>query len=168
MASFKDDAERELLTVLPDDARRVRAFLSAAAKQGGFLHLVGKRKNLVFVLSSYEECLAVVKLLRVLYPTEFEISAEHVKSGMKKGSTAFSVAVPTGFTGQAVEDLSLAEGGVPEWVGRDRAMAESYLKGSPPSKARRRRERAIISSSRWTEKVMLRSLPRSSRASGCR
>ena len=48
---------------------------------------------------------------------------------MKKGSTAFSVAVPTGFTGQAVEDLSLAEGGVPEWVGRDRAMAESYLKG---------------------------------------
>lgn len=129
MASFKDDAERELLTVLPDDARRVRAFLSAAAKQGGFLHLVGKRKNLVFVLSSYEECLAVVKLLRVLYPTEFEISAEHVKSGMKKGSTAFSVAVPTGFTGQAVEDLSLAEGGVPEWVGRDRAMAESYLKG---------------------------------------
>ncbi len=129
MASFKDDAERELLTVLPDDARGVRAFLSAAAKQGGFLHLVGKRKNLVFVLSSYEECLAVVKLLRVLYPTEFEISAEHVKSGMKKGSTAFSVAVPTGFTGQAVEDLSLTEGGVPEWVERDRAMAESYLKG---------------------------------------
>ena len=156
MASFKDDAERELLTVLPDDARRVRAFLSAAAKQGGFLHLVGKRKNLVFVLSSYEECLAVVKLLRVLYPTEFEISAEHVKSGMKKGSTAFSVAVPTGFTGQAVEDLSLAEGGVPEWVGRD------------PSKARRRRERAIISSSRWTAKVMPRSLPRSSRGSECR
>ena len=129
MASFKDNAESELLTVLPKDPREVRAFLSAAAKQGGYIHIVGRRRNLVFGLSSYAECLAVVELLKTMYPTEFEISAEHVKSGMKKGSTAFSVAVPTGFTGQAVEDLSLAEGGVPEWVGRDRAMAESYLKG---------------------------------------
>ena len=102
MASFKDNAESELLTVLPKDPREVRAFLSAAAKQGGYIHIVGRRRNLVFGLSSYAECLAVVELLKTMYPTEFEISAEHVKAGMKKGSTAFSVSVPTGFAAQAL------------------------------------------------------------------
>ena len=52
MASFKDNAESELLTVLPKDPREVRAFLSAAAKQGGYIHIVGRRRNLVFGLSS--------------------------------------------------------------------------------------------------------------------
>lgn len=129
MASFKDNAESELLTVLPKDPREVRAFLSAAAKQGGYIHIVGRRRNLVFGLSSYAECLAVVELLKTMYPTEFEISAEHVKAGMKRGSTAFSVSVPTGFAAQAVEDLALAEGGIPSFARETRRTAESYLKG---------------------------------------
>ena len=129
MASFKDNAESELLTVLPKDPREVRAFLSAAAKQGGYIHIVGRRRNLVFGLSSYAECLAVVELLKTMYPTEFEISAEHVKAGMKRGSTAFSVSVPTGFAAQAVEDLALAEVGIPSFARETRRTAESYLKG---------------------------------------
>ena len=129
MASFKDNAEKELLTALPESGEEVRAFLSAAAKQGGYLHMVGRRRNLVFGLSSYEECLAVVRLLRVLYPSEFEISASRIKTGSKKGNTEFSVAVPTGYAAQAVEDLCLAEGGVPGFVKRSRTAAESYLKG---------------------------------------
>ena len=71
MASFKDNAAKELLSVLPSEAQDVRAFLSAAAKQGGYIHIVGKRRNMVFNLESYDECLAVVKLLRALYPSEF-------------------------------------------------------------------------------------------------
>lgn len=129
MASFKDNAEKELLTTLPSDEQGVRAFLSAAAKQGGFLHIVGRRRNLVFNLASYEQCIAVIGLLKMLYPSEFEMSAEHIRSGMKKGGTSFSVSVPTGFTAQAVEDLRLAEGGVPSFVRNSRSAAESYLKG---------------------------------------
>lgn len=129
MASFKDNAAKELLSVLPSEAQDVRAFLSAAAKQGGYIHIVGKRRNLVFNLESYDECLAVVKLLRTLYPSEFEISAERVRSGVKKGSTAFSVSVPTGFARQAVEDFCLADGGVPAFVTESRRAAENYLKG---------------------------------------
>lgn len=129
MASFKEQAEAELLTVLPSEGKDVLAFLSAAAKQGGYIHISGKRRNLVFTLSSYAECIAVVGLLKKLYPGEFEISAEHVKSGAKKGSTAYSVAVPSGFVTQAVEDLHLAEGGVPSFVTTDRSASVSYLKG---------------------------------------
>lgn len=129
MASFKDNAAKELLSVLPSEAQDVRAFLSAAAKQGGYIHIVGKRRNLVFNLESYDECLAVVKLLRTLYPSEFEISAERVRSGVKKGSTAFSVSVPTGFARQAVEDFCLADGGVSAFVTESRRAAENYLKG---------------------------------------
>ena len=129
MAPFKDNAAKELLSVLPSEAQDVRAFLSAAAKQGGYIHIVGKRRNLVFNLESYDECLAVVKLLRTLYPSEFEISAERVRSGVKKGSTAFSVSVPTGFAGQAVEDFCLADGGVPAFATESRRAAENYLKG---------------------------------------
>lgn len=129
MASFKENAENELLTVLPSEDRDVRAFLSAAAKQGGYIHITGKRRNLVIALSSYAECLAVVRLLKKLYPTEFEISAEQVKAGMKKGSTAFTVAVPTGFARQAVDDLCLTEGGIPSFVRDSRSACVSYLKG---------------------------------------
>lgn len=100
MASFKENAENELLSVLPSEDRDIRAFLSAAAKQGGYIHISGKRRNLVIGLSSYAECLAVVGLLKRLYPTEFEISAEHVRTGMKKGSTSYAVAVPTGLRGR--------------------------------------------------------------------
>lgn len=129
MTSFKENAENEILTVLPSEEKDVRAFLSAAAKQGGYIHITGKRRNLVVSLSSYAECIAVVGLLKKLYPTEFEISAEQVKSGIKKGSTAYTVAVPTGYVMQAVDDLCMTEGGIPQFVKENKSAAVSYLKG---------------------------------------
>ena len=48
---------------------------------------------------------------------------------MKKGSTSYAVAVPTGFAGQAVEDFCLADGGIPEFAASVRGAAVSYLKG---------------------------------------
>ena len=134
--TFKENASNELLTVLPADEKGILAFLCAAAKQAGSINICAKRKNLVFALSSYAECLAVVDMLKTLYPTEFEISMEHVKSGSRKGSTSYSVAVPTGFTKQALSDLHLVsddgkedESVIPDFVTENRALALSYLKG---------------------------------------
>lgn len=134
--TFKENASNELLTVLPADEKGILAFLCAAAKQAGSINICAKRKNLVFALSSYAECLAVVDMLKTLYPTEFEISMEHVKSGSRKGSTSYSVAVPTGFTKQALSDLHLVsddgkedENVIPDFVTENRALALSYLKG---------------------------------------
>lgn len=84
MSSFKENAAKELLTVLPSEREEELAFLCAVTKQAGYLHITGKRKNLVFALSSYEECLAVTGMLKDFYPTEFEIAVEHIKSGVKR------------------------------------------------------------------------------------
>ena len=129
MSSFKENAAKELLTVLPSEREEELAFLCAVTKQAGYLHITGKRKNLVFALSSYEECLAVTGMLKDFYPTEFEIAVEHIKSGVKKGGTAYSVAVPTGFARQAIDDLHAMEAGVPSFVRTNRTLAVAYLKG---------------------------------------
>lgn len=136
MGTFKENAVNELLTVLPSDGRDKLAFLCAAAKQSGSINIRGKRSNLVFALSSYEECLALVGVLKSLYPTEFEISAEHVKSGAKKGTPNYTVAVPSGFTKQVLFDVQLVGDGdtefddpVPSFVKENRSAAVAYLKG---------------------------------------
>lgn len=133
MSTFKEKAVSELLTVLPADQKGATAFLAGAARAAGALHMRGKRCNLVLSLPSYEACLAVVDLLKLLYPSEFEVTAEHVKSGVRKGSTDFSVSVPTGFTRQALDDLDMfddeGEVTLPEYVLTDRGSAEAFLKG---------------------------------------
>ena len=133
MSTFKEKAATELLTVLPADQKGATAFLAGAARAAGALHMRGKRCNLVLSLPSYEACLAVVDLLKLLYPSEFEVTAEHVKSGVRKGSTDFSVSVPTGFTRQALDDLDMfddeGEVTLPEYVLTDRGSAEAFLKG---------------------------------------
>lgn len=133
MSTFKEKAVTELLTVLPADQKGVTAFLAGAARAAGALHMRGKRCNLVLSLPSYEACLAVVDLLKLLYPSEFEVTAEHVKSGVRKGSTDFSVSVPTGFTRQALDDLDMfddeGEVTLPEYVLTDRGSAKAFLKG---------------------------------------
>ena len=133
MSTFKEKAVTELLTVLPADQKGATAFLAGAARAAGALHMRGKRCNLVLSLPSYEACLAVVDLLKLLYPSEFEVTAEHVKSGVRKGSTDFSVSVPTGFTRQALDDLDMfddeGEVTLPEYVLTDRGSAEAFLKG---------------------------------------
>lgn len=133
MSTFKEKAVTELLTVLPADQKGATAFLAGAARAAGALHMRGKRCNLVLSLPSYEACLAVVDLLKLLYPSEFEVTAEHVRSGVRKGSTDFSVSVPTGFTRQALDDLDMfddeGEVTLPEYVLTDRGSAEAFLKG---------------------------------------
>ncbi len=133
MSTFKEKAVTELLTVLPADQKGATAFLAGAVRAAGALHMRGKRCNLVLSLPSYEACLAVVDLLKLLYPSEFEVTAEHVKSGVRKGSTDFSVSVPTGFTRQALDDLDMfddeGEVTLPEYVLTDRGSAEAFLKG---------------------------------------
>ena len=133
MSTFKEKAVTELLTVLPADQKGATAFLAGAARAAGALHMRGKRCNLVLSLPSYEACLAVVDLLKLLYPSEFEVTAEHVRSGVRKGSTDFSVSVPTGFTRQTLDDLDMfddeGEVTLPEYVLTDRGSAEAFLKG---------------------------------------
>lgn len=131
--AFKEKAIGELLTVLPSDKREITAFVAGVARAAGSLHISGKRKNLVFTLSSYAECLALVGLLKELYPAEFEVSAEHIRSGVRKGGTDFTVAVPTGFTVQALADTGMfgEEGSepLPESVITEHSCAEAFLKG---------------------------------------
>lgn len=131
--TFKEKAVGELLTVLPVGKREVSAFVAGVARAAGSLHLSNRRKNLVFTLSSYAECLALVGLLKTLYPAEFEVSVEHIRSGVRKGGTNYTVAVPTGFTTQALEDIGMfgEEGSepLPESVITERASAEAFLKG---------------------------------------
>ena len=136
MTTFKDNAITELLDILPRSGESVTPFLCALAKQAGSINICGKRKNLVFALSSYAECLVVVEMLKSVYPTEFEISAEHVKSGVRKGSVSYTVAVPTGFTKQILFDLRLVGDGenefdeyIPPFVTTDRDAAVAYLRG---------------------------------------
>lgn len=131
--TFKEKAVGELLTVLPSDRREIEAFVAGVARAAGSLHLGNRHRNLVFTLSSYGECLALVDLLKKLYPAEFEVSAEHIRSGVRKGSTEYTVAVPTGFTAQALADTGMfgEEGSepLPESVITERGAAEAFLKG---------------------------------------
>lgn len=136
MGTFKDNAINELLTVLPVSDCGKLAFLCAAAKQAGSISIRGRRSNLVFALSSYGECLALVDVLKALYPTEFEIGAEHVRSGVRKGAVGYTVSVPSGFTKQVLFDVQLVGDGetefddpVPAFVKGSRDAAVSYLKG---------------------------------------
>ena len=76
MSTFKEKAVTELLTVLPADQKGATAFLAGAARAAGALHMRGKRCNLVLSLPSYEACLAVVDLLKLLYPSEFEVTGD--------------------------------------------------------------------------------------------
>lgn len=134
--TFKENAVKELLTVLPRTAEGKLSFICAAAKQAGSLNISGKRTNLVIALSSYEECLAMVEMLKSIYPTEFEITVAHIRSGVRKGGTSYTVAVPTGFTKQVLEDTHLVRDDgeddgecIPAFVRANRENSVAYLKG---------------------------------------
>lgn len=114
------------------------AFLSAAFKSAGVLNCTRRRWNLALNLQSYQECLYIVDMLKSIYPTDFEIEAEQIKSGVKKGTTQYSVIMPSGYTKQALEDMKLVasdgeflgfEEEVPEAYTKKRCCAIAYLKG---------------------------------------
>lgn len=105
--SFKDNARRELLGVLPSDKEEIVAFLSALSKVCGSIEIVKKRLNLCLQLDSYEEGLKVVELFKEIYPADFELSLDKAKSGVKQGCEVCKVQVPSGFTKQALQDFGL-------------------------------------------------------------
>jgi DNA-binding protein WhiA len=87
-------------------------------------------------VDTYAVAMYLVDILKSIYPTEFEISCDEIKSGPKKGERAFSVAVQTGFTEQVLLDTGLISeefGGfeldVPEKFRKEYSLAVTYLKG---------------------------------------
>ncbi len=133
MSTFKEKVIAELLTVLPSENDEILAFIAGVARGTGTLHMKGKKKNLVFSLSSYDECIALVGLLKKLYPSEFEIATGQVESGVRKGSAEYSVAVPTGFTMQVLGDVKIfnedGKDPLPESVLINERCAVAFLKG---------------------------------------
>ncbi len=105
--SFKDNARRELLGMLPSSKDEIIAFLSALSKVCGSIEIVKKRLNLCLQLDSYEEGVQVVDLFKKIYPAEFELSLDKAKSGVKQGCEVCKLQVPVGFTKQALQDFGL-------------------------------------------------------------
>ena len=133
--SFKDDARKELLGVLPTKREEVTAFLSALCKACGSIEIAKKRCNLCFWLDDYDEGLKVVELLKILYPADFELSLDKTKTGAE----ACSVQVPSGFSKQALEDFGLMKinadeyqsfvEGIPQDIAATNACKIAYFKG---------------------------------------
>lgn len=111
--SFKDNARKELLGVLPKNRDEIIAFLSALCKACGSIEIAKKRYNLCFWLDDYDEGLKIVELLKTLYPAEFELSLDKTKTGAE----ACSVQVPSGFSKQAIQDFGLMQINVDEYLG---------------------------------------------------
>lgn len=136
--SFKEKAHNELLSVLPRDNGGICAFLSALAKVSGSVEISRRRVNLFIAVESFAQALAVAGLFKILYPAEFEIEAEHIRTQKKEGVN-YSVMVPVGFTKQALFDLMLMEAendeygaftdGIPQDLVKSNENAVSYLKG---------------------------------------
>lgn len=133
--SFKDDARKELLGVLPKKREEITAFLSALCKTCGSIEIAKKRCNLCFWLADYDEGLKVVELLKTLYPADFELSLDKTKTGAE----ACSVQVPSGFSKQALDDFELMKidadeyqsfvEGIPQDLTSSNACKVAYFKG---------------------------------------
>ena len=111
--SFKDNARKELLGVLPKNRDEIIAFLSALCKTCGSIEIAKKRYNLCFWLDDYDEGLKIVELFKTLYPAEFELSLDKTKTGAE----ACTVQVPSGFSKQALQDFGLMQINVDEYIG---------------------------------------------------
>lgn len=136
--TFREKTIEEMMTSRPNDAQSSLSFLSAVVKQSGTVTFVRKRVNLVISTDGYSEAMYLVDILKSLYPTEFEIGAEEIKSGAKKGTRAVTVSVPSGFTKQVLEDCGLVnldtefsgiENGIPERFSRSADLIREYFKG---------------------------------------
>lgn len=135
--NFREIAIRELTSSPVPTGKSACAFISAVAKNAGYIHINGKRKNFVISVDGYGEALYLVSVLKELYPSEFEISADEIKSGSKKGERAFTVAVQSGYVTQLLQDTRIADENlldgveveVPEEFARDYTLGKAYLKG---------------------------------------
>ena len=134
--SFRNSVVEEIISTPITDGDNVFALVSAIAKNAGVILINKRRINLVMSVDSYAVAMYLVEALKSVYPTEFEISCDEIKSGPKKGERAFTVAVQTGFTKQVLSDALLitedscgVELEVPEKFAREYSLAVTYLKG---------------------------------------
>ena len=134
--SFRNSVVEEIISTPITESDSVFALVSAIAKNAGVILINKKRINLVMSVDSYAVAMYLVDALKSVYPTEFEISCDEIKSGQKKGERAFTVAVQTGFTKQVLSDACLItddtcgiELDVPEKFTREYTLAVTYLKG---------------------------------------
>ena len=134
--SFRNSVVEEIISTPITDGDSVFALVSAIAKNAGVILINKRRINLVMSVDSYAVAMYLVEALKRVYPTEFEISCDEIKSGPKKGERAFTVAVQTGFTKQVLSDALLitedscgVELEVPEKFAREYSLAVTYLKG---------------------------------------
>lgn len=121
--TFKDYAHDEMLGVLPKDRESTVAFLSALSKCAGSIEIVRKRLNLCLQLDSYQEGLKIVELFKSLYPTEFELSLDKAKGGVRAGAEICTLQVPIGFSKQVLADLFLMDVNADEYL--------SFVEGIP-------------------------------------
>lgn len=102
MTTFKESVRAELISsALPTKLCCMKAFLSALARITGSIEVSGKRLNLCLKLEGRELCLKAAKMFKTLYPVEVEISPEKGKEDR------YVLALPTGFSKQALTDLEL-------------------------------------------------------------
>ena len=134
--SFRNTVIDEIIASPIEKGDGVFAFISAIAKNAGVVNISKKRINLVMSVDTYGVAMYLVEALKSVYPTEFEISCDEIKSGAKKGERAYSVAVQTGFTKQVLMDACLInddtpgiELDVPEKFAREYSYAIAYLRG---------------------------------------
>jgi DNA-binding protein WhiA len=134
--SFRNSVVDEIVAMPLEKGDGIFAFISAIAKNAGVVNISKKRINLVMSVDSYAVAMYLVEALKSVYPTEFEISCDEIKSGAKKGERAYSVAVQTGFTKQVLMDACLInddtpgiELDVPEKFAREYSYAIAYLRG---------------------------------------
>ncbi len=134
--SFREQVVEELISTSIRDNDSAYALISAIAKNAGTITINKRHVNLVMAVDSYAVAMYLVETLKSVYPTEFEISCDEIKSGPKKGERAYTVAVQTGFTKQVLLDAGIMSdefGGfeldVPEKFTREYTLAVTYLKG---------------------------------------
>ena len=134
--SFRNTVVDEIIASPIARGDEVFAFISAIAKNAGTVNIAKKRVNLVMSVDTYGVAMYLVEALKSVYPTEFEISCDEIKSGAKKGERAYTVAVQTGFTKQVLLDACLIsdetpgiELDVPEKFAREYSYAIQYLRG---------------------------------------
>ena len=137
-ATFKEDAKRELLSVLPTGDCCIKAFLSAVTKVDGTIEGTGRKQTICIALDSLEAAEQVAKLLKKLYPTEFGISEHKLKiAGVDR--CVYKITVPHGYVEQALEDFELIRfgddglpnfmRGLPQQLLRKDCCMRAYFKG---------------------------------------
>ena len=83
--SFRNIVVDEIIASPIAKGDEVFAFISAIAKNAGTVNIAKKRINLVMSVDTYGVAMYLVEALKSVYPTEFEISCDEIKSGTKKG-----------------------------------------------------------------------------------